>query len=215
MQKTRILLIRHGESEANRQKRFAGHSDFPLSEKGRLQAECTASYIAEHYKVDTVYASDLIRAYDTAQAVARLFSLPVIPERDFREIFAGEWEGMLFDEIRLRYERDFEIWTNDIGNSGCTGGEKVCALQRRVLDAIYRIAEGNPGKTVVIGTHATPIRATECALRGHSLDQMCDVPWVSNASVTELTYENGVLCLGSVGESRHLAELSTSLPSNV
>ena len=215
MEKTRILLIRHGESEANRERRFAGHSDFPLTEKGRRQAECTADYIARTYSVDRVYASDLCRAYDTALAVARRFSLEVIPEPDLREIFAGEWEGLPFDEIRARFDKDFELWTSDIGNSACTGGEKVSQLQSRVLTALLRIAEENPGKTVAIGTHATPIRATECALRGKSLSEMHEVPWVSNASVTELCYADRALSLVSVGESRHLDSMQSSLPDNV
>lgn len=215
MEKTRILLIRHGESEANRERRFAGHSDFPLTEKGRRQAECTADYIARTYSVDRVYASDLCRAYDTALAVARRFSLEVTPEPELREIFAGEWEGLPFDEIRCRFEKDFQIWTDDVGNASCTDGEKVSHLQSRVLRALLRIAEENPGKTVAIGTHATPIRATECALRGKSLSEMHAVPWVSNASVTELSYEDGTLRLVSVGENRHLDRLQSSLPEDV
>ena len=215
MKNTKILLIRHGESEANRLGRFAGHSDFPLTEKGLRQAECTADYVAGAYSVDAVYASDLRRAYDTALATARRFSLPVIPCESLREIFAGAWEGMLFDEIRVRYAEDFGIWTQNVGCAKCTGGECVEDLQRRVLDAISRIAEQNPGKTVVIGTHATPIRATECALRGLPLSEMYTVPWVSNASVTELSYENGDLSLVSVGEDRHLASLQSTLPKNV
>ena len=215
MEKTRLLLIRHGESEANRRSLFAGHSNFPLSEKGRLQAECTADYIARSYSVDAVYASDLSRAYDTALATARRFSLPVTPCEAFREIFAGKWEGMPFDELPVRYGEDFEVWRGNIGNARCTGGESVRELQVRILDAIRRVAEQNPGKTVVIGTHATPIRVTECALRGRSLDEMHAIPWVSNASVTELAFAEGELTLVSVGESRHLSELQTVLPSNV
>ena len=215
MKGTRLLLIRHGESEANRENRFAGHSDFPLTEKGMLQAECTADYIARTYSVDAVYASDLRRAYDTALATARRFSLPVIPCESLREIFAGEWEGLSFDELPVRYSEDFGVWRSDIGNARCTGGEAVSTLQDRVLAVLLHIAEQNPSKTVVIGTHATPIRATECALRGKPLSEMHAVPWVTNASVTELLCENGRLSLVSVGENRHLAELHTALPKNV
>ena len=215
MQKTRILLIRHGESEANRESRFAGHSDFPLSEKGLKQAHCTAEYISKNYRVDAVYASDLKRAFDTAKATAERLSLQVTPDPAFREIFAGAWEGMPFEEIRRDYPEDYTVWMTDIGRAGCTDGEKVSALQERVLSAILRLCEQNPGKTLVIGTHATPIRATECALRGLPLSEMHSVAWVSNASVTELCYENGRLTLVSSGESRHLSHLHTSLPSNV
>ena len=212
---TRLLLVRHGESEANKEKRFAGHSDFPLSDRGLLQAERTADHVVSFYQVDAVYASDLKRAYATADAVAGRLSLSVTPHEGFREIFAGEWEGMLFDELPLRYPDDFAIWCQDIGRARCTGGESVADLQRRVLSALCELAEQNPGKTLLIGTHATPIRAIQCHLEGRPLSEMHAVPWVSNASLTEIEYENGVLRLVLVGEDRHLADLTTVLPKNV
>ena len=96
---TRLILIRHGFSMANAEDRFAGYSDFPLSDIGHEQARLAAEYLFANEKIDKIYASDLLRAYHTAPPTAEKFGLPVIKEPRLREIYAGRWEGMKFEEI--------------------------------------------------------------------------------------------------------------------
>lgn len=212
---TRLLLIRHGESQANRGSFFAGQKDVPLEEKGLSQARVTADFIVHNYSVDKIYASDLCRAYDTGKAVADLLGLEVIPDPRLREIYAGQWQGQKFTDIIDGFSTDYQIWLKDIGNCVCTGGESVAQLGSRVLEALTDIARTNPGKTVVIATHATPIRVLQCLLNGQSLDHMKDIPWTSNASVTEITYESGLWNLEKIGYDRHLSALKTSFSANV
>lgn len=212
---TTLLLIRHGESLANREGFFAGQCDVPLEEKGHLQAQLTASFIHSHYAVDQVYASDLCRARDTGKAVADPLGLPVIPEPRLREIFSGQWQGKAFPHIIAQHGQDYRVWLTDIGNCVCTGGESVSQLCRRVCAALEEIARENPGKTVVIATHATPIRAVQCVLGGQPLSRMKDIPWVSNASVTELLFDNGKWALGAIGQDSHLQDLKTTFGANV
>jgi broad specificity phosphatase PhoE len=207
--KTRFILIRHGESEANLGAWFAGYTNADLSPKGERQARLTAAYIKENYQVDAVYASDLARAFKTAKATAELFGLEPIPEVGLREINAGRWEGLSFDEIAKRFPSDYSVWMKNIGHSRCTDGESVAELSERIYATILRIAEENPGKTIAIGTHATPIRTLQCRFEGISLDGMKDVPWVPNASVTVAEYEDGRFRLLFAGEDRHLGDLST------
>ena len=90
MPKTRILLVRHGESEGNVLGVFTGHSGYPLTENGHRQAKLTAEYIRENYPVEAVYSSDLPRAYQTAEHIARAFDLPVVTDCCFREIRAAQ-----------------------------------------------------------------------------------------------------------------------------
>lgn len=209
---TRLLIIRHGNSLANTQGVFAGATDSPLTELGLLQAEKTAEHIARNYSVDAVYASDLRRAFDTGKAVAEKFGLTVNPTKAMREIFAGAWEGQSFDALDLR--PGYHIWKTDIGNAACDGGESVAQLQKRVVAEVKRIARENPGKTVVIATHATPVRVLQCFCEGKSLDQMKDIPWVSNASVTELSCKDGVFTPVSIGYDAHLEGIRSALPVN-
>lgn len=86
---------------------------------------------------------------------------------------------------------------------------------QRVTAAVREIAEANPGKTVVIATHATPIRCMECFCQGKSLSQMQDIPWVTNASVTELHYKNGAFTEAVSSYDKHLTGMISALPTNV
>lgn len=212
---TTLLLLRHGESRANELGLYAGHGDFELSEKGKKQAELTAEFVTSHYMPDQIYASDLKRAAQTASATAKRLNLPVIHTKELREIFAGDWEGMPFERLMSDFETDYGMWLNDIGNAACTGGESVSEMADRMMAVLKKIAESNDGKTVLVATHATPIRAAQCIAMGKPIKEMNDVPWVTNASVTELMYDGGQWSLGKVCMDEQLAELKTALPKNV
>lgn len=212
---TKILLIRHGESEANRKNIFAGHIDPDLQDTGVLQAKLTAQYIKENYRVDKIYSSDLKRAYNTAKQLAELIDLEIITDKGLREIAAGEWEGVVFDDLIKIYPDDFKKWMDDIGNAGCTGGETVKELTERVFSTVEKIARENDGHTVAIASHATPIRTIITMIKYGIIDRMNDVEWVSNASVTELEYDNGNFRIVLIGEDAHLKSLVTRLPDNI
>ena len=212
---TVFLLIRHGESEANREGFFAGQCDVALLDKGLKQAQATAHFIAENYKADKLYSSDLKRALDTALAVKEQTGLPVVCDVRLREIFSGQWQGKSFDRIVLEHGESYGVWLKDIGNAVCDGGESVRELGARVMAALTDIAAECDGSTVVIATHATPIRAAQCIVSGLDLDEMKNIPWVSNASVTEIIYDGGAWRLGKVGQDGHLSDMRTSFPANV
>lgn len=212
---TRLLLIRHGQSMANGQGVFAGHVDFPLTDIGLVQAECTARYIAGNYQVDAVYASDLCRAHATGEAAGKALGLSVSVDPGLREIYAGQWEGCSFDRLQTEFAESYGIWLGDIGNAGTDGGETVAQLQQRVVAAVKTIARRHVGQTVVIATHATPIRALQCYCEGKTLDEMKNVPWASNASVTEILYRDGEFSLVEASYDRHLGELVSKFPKNV
>ncbi len=212
---TTLIIVRHGESEANGSKRFAGHLDIPLSAKGFKQAELTAHYIKENYHVDAVYASDLQRAYHTALPIAEAFGLAVTKTEQLREVFAGHWQGQSFDVLESRYAKSYWTWRNDIGNGHPEGGESVAEVAQRVWGAVNQIAQKEDGKTVVIATHATPIRSLLCRVQGWPLARMKDIGWVSNASVNIVRVEDDRWMLEQKGLDTHLAELKSYFPANV
>ena len=212
---TTVILIRHGESEANREDIFAGHLNVDLMPKGVEQAQKTAQYIVENYTVDKIYASDLKRAYKTGKTLADKLGMEIIADKRFREIDAGEWDGIKFNELGDKYAEDFRIWRDDIANAKCTGGESVEDLRKRVFGAATEVAENNDRKTVVIATHATPIRVMQTYVQMGSLEKMNDIPWVSNASVSVFEYDNGKWTCKAVSMDKHLGDLVTVLPSNV
>lgn len=208
---TRILLVRHGQSEANSRDLFAGFFDADLEELGLRQAQATAQFLEENYKVDIVCASDLKRAYKTGEVIAKHYGVPLIAEQGLREISGGVWEGVYFPSLKDLYPEEFGLWSTDIGNAGCPGGETVREFAFRVMSTLERIALGHDGKTIVVATHATPIRVVHTMLLYGDISAMQEVPWSSNASVTEVEYEGGTWRLISAGSDTHLEGMKTFL----
>ena len=212
---TRLLLIRHGESTANREEVFSGHYDIDLEEKGKLQAKQTAEYVVRTYQIDKVYASDLKRAYETGKAVADIIGIDVVTDTRLREVYGGKWEAVKFLELPQLYPEDYKTWMEDIGNVRCTGGESIREMAQRVYDAVLEIAKENEGKTIVIATHATPIRALQSMIQTGGTEKMQQIRWVTNASVSELEYVDGCWKYIKIGYDEHLEELCSSLPEDI
>ena len=207
---THILVIRHGESVANQEDKFAGISDFDLTERGKMQAELTAKYIKENFKVDAVYASDLLRAYNTALPTARAFGLEVNRAQAFREIHGGRWEAVTYEEIWKKDGDAFSLWSTDYRNAYCPEGETIKQVVARAQAETRRIAEAHDGETVVIASHATPVWAIRELAQENNKEYTND-KLAPNASVTILRYENGQFFEVRHSITDHLGELATFL----
>ncbi len=205
---TTFLLVRHGQSEANLQDLFAGFSDFPLTPLGREQARKTAAFIAEHYDVAAVYASDLKRAYVTGQEIAAACAAPFFAHPGLREINGGRWEAKVFDSLKEE-PRLWDLWIHDFANAYCPEGESVRQLQQRLLQALEEIAHRHSGQTVVLAAHATPVRLLSAYCLDPTLATVDRVPWATNASVTVLTWEDGRLRLQQNSLDEHLQGMQT------
>lgn len=188
---TLIYMIRHGESIGNQKRDFLGFTDLPLTEKGEAQALSAARYLASiGFSPDAVYASPLCRAFRTTELALSLIDAPApIPVDGLREIYGGEWEGLNIFALDEKFPEAREVWTNDIGHACPTGGEAVKDLYGRVVSTLLTIAKENVGKTVFIGSHATPIRSVETYARGLSADLMREVPWPTNASLSVYRFD--------------------------
>ena len=209
---TKLILIRHGQSVANAQQRFAGHSDFDLTELGRKQAALAAKYIAENFKVDAIYASDLLRAYNTAVPSSELLGIPIQKCEGLREVYAGKWESMTFADIEETFKEDFGVWRNNFSYARCTGGESIFELYDRVCSQILSIAKENDGKCVLIATHATPIRVFETMSRGLDAKHVGDINFVCNASINIFNVEDGMPSVDTLNITDHLAGNITEVP---
>jgi len=211
---TTVYLIRHGESLGNKKTTFLGHTDWDLTEKGYAQAERIAEAF-DGISVDAVISSDLCRARHTAQPLARKLGLEIQTNPAFREIYAGAWEAQLFDTLVKNYPESYGIWRQDIGRAHPDEGESVEQLACRIWTALEQTVQAYAGKTLVIATHATPIRTVVTRLLGHSVAEMAEVPWVANASITKLTCRDGVFRLEYADSCKHLEGLVTRLSSKV
>ncbi len=215
--KTEIIMIRHGQSVANAESRFAGHSDFDLTELGRRQAELAAEYLYNSgQQVDKIYSSDLLRAHNTALPFSKKYGLPINDTKGLREIFAGSWEAMTIDDIYAQYREEFTVWRTDFSRARCTDGESVAELCDRIVAFVKELAEQNKGKTILLATHATPVRAIDCFSHGWGHDRIGEISFVRNSSINVFEYENGVITPIGIDIVDHLdPSLVTAVPKNL
>ncbi len=214
MSTTQIYLIRHGQSVGNLHKTFLGHTDLDLTELGHRQAENVAEFLKD-LKVDVIYSSDLMRAYNTAVHTAEVKGMEITKSQNLREIYAGEWEGRTFEELRTVYAESFGHWVEDIGTSRCDGGESALELQKRISEEVTKIAEENQGKTVLIFTHATVIRVFKAFCDNCTPETIKDVPWAANASVSHFEYRDGRFSTVVYGNDSFQGEAVSTIPANV
>lgn len=156
MAPTRILLVRHGETDWNVESRIQGFTDIPLNHKGRAQARHLAGRLADmldQEPVQAVYASDLQRAFHTAQALAEVFGLTVRPEQQLRERHFGHFEGCTFKEIEERWPQDAARWRSRDPDFGPQGGETLAVFYQRCVDAASRLASAHLGQTIALVAH--------------------------------------------------------------
>lgn len=158
---TEICLIRHGRTDWNDEGRYTGQSDVKLNGTGLAQANALALQLREQNFL-AIYSSDLVRARLTAEIIAQKHNLPVIIDERFREINQGEWEGLLVQTIRDRYEG---LWEKRIDNPISVrppGGETVEEVAGRVYAALDEIATDYPAGRVLVVAHGLVIATVIC-----------------------------------------------------
>ena len=165
---TTLLLVRHGETDWNAEGRLQGQTDRPLSDYGRRQSQQLAAELADQ-ELDSIYASDLARARETAEVVGERLGLPVVLDPDLREKDWGTWEGL------TAVERDRVEFV----------GESTQAHQERILGALRRIGERHPDGRVLVLTHGGSMRRVQTAALGWAL------PVVENCGRWLCVVENG------------------------
>lgn len=154
---TRLLLLRHGQTELSVGRRYSGRGNPPLTELGRTQADAAARYLGEQGGVSAVISSPLQRAYETAAAAAKVLGLDVTVEDDLIETDFGAWEGLTFAEAAQRDPELHGQWLRDT-TVAPPAGESFDAVANRVRRARDRIVAEHSGSTVLLVSHVTPIK---------------------------------------------------------
>lgn len=205
MKTKKIYLIRHGQTEFNRQGIVQGSGiDAPLNELGRQQAE--AFYQAySHLNFEKIYTSDLIRTHQSVKSfLAKGIDQVALP--GLNEIDWGEKEGQKVDYGNDDYfNQVIKAWRSGNTSLKVTGGESpedVAARQQVALDRIFK----DPEELVLISMHGRAIRIILCVLLDHPLEQMDDFPH-DNLGLYRLQYENGKVSLIETNNTKHLRHL--------
>jgi len=207
METTRVLLVRHGQSQGNAERRFGGHTPTPLSELGRAQAEATARALASE-GVTAIYSSDLLRAVQTAEPLARATGLPLEETDAFRERSVGLMEGLTFEEAAAAHPEEYAALLRRDFDRVLAGGESYRQLLDRASARLDRAIEENRGGSVAVFSHT----GTICILALHLLGAL-DAPelkpvWIasSNCGVTRFAIQHGGLTrLLNTNDTRHLS----------
>ncbi len=150
---TRIVLVRHGQTEWNRVERFRGRADVPLNETGLAQAEATGKRVAVEWQPSAIYASPLSRAVKTAAAIARHFDLPVQIHHGIADIDYGQWQGLTPDEVKERWPEIHHAWYSAPHTMRIPGGETLDDLRTRGMAAVKELAVRHAGQTIVLVGH--------------------------------------------------------------
>jgi phosphoserine phosphatase len=188
---TTIFLARHGESDWNVEKRFQGHSDRPLTERGREQAHALADLVGTE-KIDAIYTSPLSRARETAEIIASRAGLEAVSLPELREVDTGSWSGLSRADVETRFPEGFARWRS--GGSGWENGESYEEMAKRVIGALRKIAEDHPDDRVLVISHGGPIRAIHAAAEGLAIkDYRRLKPVEPNARLSAVAVENGRL----------------------
>ena len=190
MSKCRFILVRHGQSEGNLVRSFLGHTDLDLSELGQRQANMTADHLA-NVNFKAIYSSDLKRAMSTALPHAKIRGMTVVPSKNLRELYLGDWEGRDVDElIREESELFVEGWQKKFGTFSIPNGEVVWQGGQRFASEVERIAKAHVGETILIAAHAAVIRVFWGIISGIKPEELADaLKFPTNASYSIAEYD--------------------------
>ena len=208
-----LILVRHGETAWNAERRLQGHLDIGLNDIGLRQAAACGQYLA-HEPLDAIYASDLQRAQQTASALAAPHGLPIQTDTGLRERCFGGFEGKLYSELEALFptsnaamlERDLDARYPD----GVHRAETLREFDQRVMQTLNAILTDNPARRIAIVSHGGVLDCVYRRVRGLRLDSPRDFD-VKNASINRFQWRDAALHLSHWGEVAHLAHLGEAV----
>lgn len=202
---TELVLIRHGETDMNRELRFQGQVNVGLNATGLEQARRLGARMAGE-TAHAVYASDLLRARQTAEPIAGGLSLAAVPEAGLREQHFGRVDGMRVEEIQREHPEAWAGWLRFDEDFAMPEGESTRTFHARVMDAVQRLVASHPGETVVVVTHGGVLDMIYRTARslGLSGPRQSEIP---NAGLNRVRVHDGGIAILAWADTRHLADL--------
>ena len=206
MPKTKLLLIRHGETDDNHRRIFQGQSGRGLNDRGREQAtRLAARFERVGLRAAGLYCSDLERARETADLLSGALKLAPIADPALREVHVGAWQGLGYEDIAARHPEEWDAWRRGV-DFRRGGGETYAELGDRVAAAINGIAAAHPGETAVIVSHGAAIKVFVGRVLGLDTLALRRYRVASNTGVTLVEREGGVDTLAIWNDASHLED---------
>jgi len=203
---THLIVIRHGETAWNRERRLQGQLDIPLNETGQAQARALAGALAGE-PIDAVYSSDLSRAMQTATPLAEALGLAVRPEPRLRERCYGVLEGMSYAEVAERRAEDFARWQARVPDYAPQHGESLLGFHERAVEIALSLTRRHPGERIALVAHGGVL---DCLYR-EAADMTLEAPRqheLLNASINRLRSDGNRLAVMQWGDVQHLEALT-------
>jgi probable phosphoglycerate mutase len=202
---TDLVVVRHGETDWNREQRFQGQIDVPLNDTGQLQAQRLAAVLAGE-RFDLLFSSDLQRARQTAMPLERAHARQALAQRGLREQSFGVLEGLDVPTIKADHPALWAQWLRHEADYALPDGESVRQFHARVLAAVRGLADAHAGKTLLLVTHGGVLDMLWRTVHGHSLNgpRECAIP---NTGINRLRWRAGTLDIVRWGDDAHLAGL--------
>lgn len=200
---TRIILVRHGETDWNRAGRFRGRIDVPLTDRGQAQAEACARHVAARWAPTALYSSPLTRAVETAAAIGRAAGLEVRRLEALTDLDHGEWHGLTLAEARERSPRLAAAWLKAPSTVRFPGGETLAELQSRALAGLRQLVQEHPDATLAAVAHDAVNRVLLLGALDASLDAFFRVGQETTA-VNVLEADGGGLRVVTLNDVSHL-----------
>lgn len=204
MEATRIIAVRHGETAWNVDARIQGQLDVGLNDTGRWQARRVGAALAGE-KISAVYSSDLGRAHQTAQSIAEVTGVAVVPEEGLRERSFGIFEGKTFDEILETWPDHAHNWRKRIPEwEPPEGGESLIQLRERVTRTLQALAARHPGELIVVVAHGGVLDAIYRVATGQEVNspRTWELP---NGAINRLLWTPEGFTLVGWSDTQHLA----------
>jgi 2,3-bisphosphoglycerate-dependent phosphoglycerate mutase len=188
---TTIVLIRHGETDWNRDNRFQGHADPPLNDAGRAQARALAADLRRE-RFAALYTSPLRRAAETAAILAAELELESVPDDALKEVDVGSWSGLTREDVEARFPDGYARWLEH--GHGWDDGETYDELGERVLSGLLEIGVRHRDAAVAAVTHGGPIRSALAVAEGVPFeDARRSIHWIGNCAVLRFAVRDGKL----------------------
>lgn len=199
----RLIILRHGETEWNREERFRGMADLPLTENGLQQAKYAAERIAP-LKPQVIYSSPLRRATQTAGAVGKALGLPVNIDEDLKDIDYGLWQGLTLTEAYRRYRKEYQQWLHSPQMVNFPQGESLPMVQERVNRLLKTIDEKHKEEAILLVTHKVVCKVLLISLLGTDLSHFWQIKQ-DGAAVNIFEKRNVFLMAWAINDTCHLS----------
>jgi broad specificity phosphatase PhoE len=203
--KTTLYIVRHGEAEGNINRTFHGWTDSSLTPKGHKQCEELAKRL-QKIDFDEILASPLKRTRQTVEYILQGRENEIIFNENLKEINGGDWEGVSWEDLSLKWPTDYEVWDIEPHLHQMPNGESVEGFQKRLIQTFEEIIKAHLGKKLCIVTHGTGIKTLMCYFKGIPLSEMVNINWYDNTSVTVIEHSPEGYHVVLEGDDYHLKD---------